>query len=109
MSNRRKPLTLDEHRQLGLTLAVMRDELVSIDVWLSNEHLPKSHPAVRRLEAAVKRIDAARSDLEEFMYDHHDDERGVNTWVYYPDPADRKARSARPPGDSADRVKTQLS
>jgi hypothetical protein len=85
MTARREPITVAEHRQLGLTLARMRDELVQIGVWLGSERLPKNHAIVRRLETARNRIDDTRSDLENIMYDRHDGQPGVSTEVYYPD------------------------
>ncbi len=64
MTARRTPLTLEEHRALGLALAVMRDEMMRIGTWLANEHLPKNHPAVRALRTAQTRVDDARTALE---------------------------------------------
>jgi hypothetical protein len=91
MTARKTPLTLDEHQQLGPALARMRDELVSIEVWLSGEHLPTNHLVVRRLVAAIINIDQARSELENVMFGQHAGQPGVSPDVYYPDPADRKA------------------
>jgi hypothetical protein len=92
VSLRKTPVTVGEHQQLGLALARMRDELLSITVWLGGEHLPKNHAIVNRLGAARKKIDEARSVLENVMYDHHDGQPGVSTEVYYPD-QDRRQRT----------------
>lgn len=82
MSSRRKPFEIGEHVQLGLTLAAMRDELTSMYVWLGNERLPKSHAVVRDIDNAIKRIDRARSNLENEMFAA--DREHASTDVYYP-------------------------
>lgn len=93
MTTRKKPVTVAEHQQLGLALARMRDELTSISTWLGNEHLPTKHPVLGRLTSARKRIDDARSDLENVMYNDHAGQPGASPEVYYPDQAE--------PGDHA--------
>jgi len=102
VTRRKTPTTLDEHRQLGLALAGMRDELMRISVWLANGHLPKAHPVVRHLNAAYNRIDEARCDLENEMYDHHDGQPGVSTDIYYPDKEQRAGQQQERPRSHAD-------
>ena len=82
MSMRKKPFEDGEHVQLGLTLARMRDELTSIYVWLGNERLPKGHAAVRDIDNAIKRLDGARSKLENVMFTA--DREHASPDVYYP-------------------------
>jgi hypothetical protein len=84
VSTRKKPMPLDEHRNLGLALDAMYRELTQIWVWLGNEHLPKSHKAVRKLETAASRLAAARSDLENLMFDQHNGDPGATTRIYFP-------------------------
>jgi hypothetical protein len=98
MTARRTPLTLDEHRQVGLALAAMRDEMMRIGTWLANEHLPKNHPAVWALRSAGGRADDARTALlnaacvtSSLAHIHSADlDR-----LYYPDPEDRAAWPSR--------------
>jgi len=83
--SRMPPLTMDEHRELGAVLASMRDELAKTVTRISG-HLPKSHPAVQRLLAAVAQIDKARIALEGRMFADHNDggPEGADISVYYP-------------------------
>lgn len=98
MTGRRTPLSLEEHRQLGLALAAMRDELMRITTWLASEHLPKSHPAVRALKSAYGRADDARAVLANVAcltpalarIPAADLDR-----LYYPEPEDRAAGLAQ--------------
>jgi hypothetical protein len=91
---RRTPLTLEEHRQLGLALAGIDRQLGQIWVWLGNERLPKNHAAVRRMQTVRKRLGDARSDLENVMFGGpHGSEPGATTRVYYPHREDREART----------------
>lgn len=86
-------LTLEEHKELGLALAVMRDDLVRYSTMLANAYPvagPEAKPH-RKLESAYAAIDEARCALENALFDEH---RGAETSVYYPDSDRRDAARA---------------
>jgi hypothetical protein len=88
--SRKPPLTMDEHRELGMALAIMRDDLTR-KITRIGANLPKAHRVIQDLLAAVARIDRARSDLEDVMVRDHasSDPEGVSIYVYYP-PAEQR-------------------
>ena len=104
-TGRRTPMTVKEHEELGLTLAVMRDELIKIQVWIGNNHLPKNHAAVRALALASRRLDKARSELENVMFAEHanfiQSFGDASTSVYYPSQEVRETRQALRQGTAA--------
>lgn len=87
-------MTMAEHRELGLALARMRDELVKITVWLPNKHLPKSSPAVTALSQALDKIDKAMDKLDSQVFaDYPPGDGGAGQelmTVYYPHMEDRE-------------------
>lgn len=84
-------LSWEEHVEMGLALASLRDELTHRRVRLGNAYPlsgPESVPA-KKLEAAVKAIDQARSELDEALFREHPGEAQPS--VYYPPSEDRVA------------------
>lgn len=75
----KKPLTMDEHKEIGRRLREMRKELVSMEVQIYN-HLPQTEHKFK-LASAVKSIDAMRIILEENMFRHYGAEATIH--VYY--------------------------
>ena len=61
-------MTAEEHRQLGLELAVAGDELLQIQNWLTVNHLPKNHKVINALRAARREIDKARYAMDGVLY-----------------------------------------
>ncbi|MFF6794323.1 hypothetical protein ACFY9C_35235 [Streptomyces filamentosus] len=83
-------MTFEEHVEMGLGLARLRDELVHRTVQLSNAY-PKSGPEsvpAQRLEKALNAIDKARSELEDMLYGEHQEQAGTS--VYYPQRENRR-------------------
>jgi hypothetical protein len=82
-------LTFDEHVEMGLALASMRDELLHRHVQLANAYPRSGPPAVpaKKLNAAVNAIDEARSALENALFQEHPGP--AETTVYYPQDEDR--------------------
>ncbi|MFE1230607.1 hypothetical protein [Streptomyces sp. NPDC058745] len=82
-------LTFEEHLEMGLTLASMRDELIKRGTQLAGAY-PKSGqqgiPA-KRLRAALEALDEARCELDHLMFQEHPQEG--TTQVYYPPAEDR--------------------
>jgi hypothetical protein len=86
-------LTLEEHRELGLRLTAIRDELLHLGTQLSNAY-PRSGPEGvpgRRLHEARRAVDQARCELDHAMFREHP--REGETTVYYPHPEDRAYRA----------------
>jgi hypothetical protein len=77
-------LTVDEHIEMGLALTSLRDELQRRYVQLANAYPQSGTPAIpaKKLEQAVDAIDAARTALENAMYQEHP--QTADTSVYYP-------------------------
>lgn len=83
MATKSRP-TLDQHAELGRTLAGLRDELQHRVTQLRNAYPqtgPEALPA-RKLTEACKAIDEARDLLENALYREHPQEAA--THVYYP-------------------------
>ncbi|MFC9758866.1 hypothetical protein [Streptomyces sp. NPDC056921] len=90
---KKQKLTVEEHTQLGQRLAVMRDELATLQVQLASAY-PRTGPAAapaRNLEKARKAIDEARSDLENALYREYPEQAA--TTIYHPHPEDRVAKA----------------
>ncbi|ASY37039.1 MULTISPECIES: hypothetical protein [unclassified Streptomyces] len=90
-------LSFEEHVEMGRRLASLRDELTHQRVKIANAY-PLSGPAAvpaNKLEAAVKAIDLARSELENALFREHPDE--ARTSVYYP-PSEERAAFTDPQG-----------
>lgn len=82
-------LTLEEHANLGLTLAAIRDELLHRAGQLANAY-PRSGPEgapYKRLQAALHELDIARTELDHAMFREHPNTG--ETTIYYPHPEDR--------------------
>lgn len=89
-------LTFEEHVEMGLALAWMRDDLLHRSVQLRNAYPKSGPPAVpgKELDIAVRAIDAARAELENALYRDHPET--AQTSVYYPPSEDRaRARENR--------------
>ncbi|MFC8207978.1 hypothetical protein [[Kitasatospora] papulosa] len=85
-------LTAEEHQQLGLRLAAIRDELLHLGTYLSNAY-PRSGPEAvpaRRLDEAREAVDQARCELDHAMFREHP--RQGETTFYYPQTEDRAYR-----------------
>ncbi|MDX3078522.1 hypothetical protein [Streptomyces sp. MI02-7b] len=86
----KKPrLTLDGHLEMGRVLAGIRDELAHRAVQLDKAY-PSSGPESiphKKVGAALRTLDEARSDLEGLLSREHPD--AAETTVYYPYPEDR--------------------
>lgn len=82
-------LTHDEHAEMGLTLASIRDELLHRSVQLANAYPQSGPPALpaKKLDAAIRAIDEARSELENALFREHPET--AQTTVYYPHSEDR--------------------
>lgn len=76
---KRPPLSLDEHRQLGLELSEMRNRMVTLAVDLSGRYRQTRSP--RRALRAQAALDDLRSELDnQLLRDHPDD---FEPRVYY--------------------------
>ncbi|MFF2731813.1 hypothetical protein ACFVS9_28380 [Streptomyces sp. NPDC058008] len=85
-------LSAEEHQQLGLRLAAIRDELLHLGTDLMNaypKYGPEAVPA-RRLTAAYEAVDQARCELDNLMFREHP--RQGETTFYYPQTEDRAYR-----------------
>lgn len=82
-------LTFEEHAEMGLALASIRNELLHRHVQLANAYPRSGQPAVpaRKLDAAIGAIDEARSELEDALFREYPET--AQTTVYYPQPEDR--------------------
>lgn len=82
-------LTPDDHTDMGRTLAAIRDELIHRRVRLENAY-PRTGTSglpARKLAAAARALDEARSVLDSALFREHPDT--AETTVYYPHPEDR--------------------
>lgn len=86
-------LTVEEHQQLGLRLAAIRDELLHLGTQLTNAYPRSGLEAVpaRRLDEARVAVDQARCELDHALFREH--RAWTDTTVYYPHPEDRAYRS----------------
>ena len=85
-------LTIEEHQQLGLRLAAIRDELLHLGTDLMNAY-PRSGPEAvpaQKLTAAREAVDQARCELDNAMFREHP--RQGETTFYYPQSEDRAYR-----------------
>ena len=84
MARTRRPLTVDEHRELGIYLRGVHERLVKLNVDLANRG-PKSSKVVRRAQAAHEALSKLRSELEEEMFRDHPELDGDAVFlnVYY--------------------------
>lgn len=88
-------LTLEEHEDLGRTLAGIQDEIVHRITQLGNAY-PRSGPEAapyKRLQAALTELNIARTELDHAVFREHP--HTAETTVYYPHPEDRSIM--RPP------------
>jgi hypothetical protein len=78
-------MTLEQHVEMGRALAGIREGLQHRSVQIANAYPRSGREAIpaRKLQAAIERLDEARSALENAMFDEHPDEGTTN--VYYPD------------------------
>jgi hypothetical protein len=78
-------LTLEEHQDLGLSLACVRDELEKRTAQLADAY-PRSGPEAvpgKLLIDALRLLESARCELDHMMFREHWDD-GTPA-VYYPD------------------------
>ena len=77
-------LTFEQHVDMGRALESVRNELQRRHVQLANAY-PRSGPEggpAKKLEAAFKAVNEARSELDSALFREHPDE--AETTVYYP-------------------------
>ena len=82
-------LTLEEHDDLGRTLAGIRDELNRRVTQLANAY-PRTGPEAvpfMKLRAALEELESARCALDNAVFREHPNT--AETTVYYPHPEDR--------------------
>lgn len=82
-------LSLEEHEELGATLAAIHDELVHRVTQLSNAY-PRSGlegAPYRKLKAAEEALNQARAELDHALFREYP--RTGDTTTYYPHPEDR--------------------
>jgi hypothetical protein len=96
-SPQRHKLTLDEHRGLGLELAVMRDRLLSLSVDLANTY-GETTPVGRAALASHDQIDRLRSLLDSRLADENP--VAFSASVYYPAPDARRPASIDGPDEA---------
>ncbi|GGQ33196.1 hypothetical protein [Streptomyces roseolilacinus] len=91
-------MTFEQHVEMGQALAAMRDELLSRHVDLANAYPLSGREALpaKKLEAAYRAIDEARSELENALFREHPEV--AQTSVYYPAAEDRVRKPAGPRG-----------
>ncbi|MEU2755951.1 hypothetical protein ACH4GG_27365 [Streptomyces albidoflavus] len=77
-------LTFEEHLEMGRALKVARNDLLNRQVTLANAYPRSGQPGVpsKKLEAAVRAIDEARSALDNAVFNEHPGQ--ADTKVYYP-------------------------
>ncbi|WP_406360337.1 hypothetical protein OID55_11000 [Streptomyces sp. NBC_00715] len=88
-------LTLEEHTDLGRTLAGIRDELLHRATQIAHAY-PRSGvegAPYKRLQAALHELDIARTELDHALFREHP--HTGETTIYYPHPEDRSM--VRPP------------
>lgn len=102
----KNPLTLEEHRNLGLELARTQDRLVELSVDLANRY-GKNSKISTRSKAAHTRLSELRSLLEEELFKEHPDLDRQGVEVYYPR-AETTATNRRPPRAHAGRSHVRL-
>lgn len=76
-------LTHEQHREIGAALHRIRNELITLSVQVANAY-PRSGAEAkpgRDLDAALHRIDRARSNLEDALFHEHPQ---ADIHVYYP-------------------------
>ncbi|WP_392838730.1 hypothetical protein [Streptomyces sp. LN500] len=86
-------LTFEEHTDLGLRLAAIRDELLHMHTQLANAYPRTGLEGVpgRKLNQAREAVDEARCELDHALFREHP--RQGETTVYYPHPEDRLSLS----------------
>jgi hypothetical protein len=90
-------LTQAEHAELGRALAGIHEELAHRKTQLGNAYPqtgPEALPA-RKLDAALKALNEARSALENAAFREHPDT--TTTRTYYPHPENRASVEAAGP------------
>ena len=86
-------LSIEEHREIGMRLAAIRDELLHLGTKLSNAYPrsgPESVPA-GKLDEAREAVDAARCELDHAYFREHPQQ--TDTTAYYPHIEDRAYRA----------------
>lgn len=86
-------LSIEEHRQLGMRLTAIRDELLHLNSQLDRAYPrtgPEAEPA-RRLDKARQAVDEARCELDHAYFREHP--RQMDTTTYYPHSEDRAYRA----------------
>lgn len=90
----KNPLTLEQHRALGLELARTHDRLVKLSVDLANRY-GKNGKIKTRAMAAHEQLSQLRSLLEEELLTEHPElERVEGLEVYYPRSETRRGEQA---------------
>lgn len=93
MTGRRKvPLSIQQHRDLGIRLARIRDELVEIDCQLRNAYGIKAS-AANKVRSAGVLLDAQRSIMENLVFRDYSEAEGASIALYYPAPELRKRKT----------------
>jgi hypothetical protein len=82
-------LTLEEHQDLGLSLACVRDELQKRTIQLANAYPHAGPEAVPEelLKEALKTLESVRYELDKMMFHEYPDDGTPN--VYYPEDEQR--------------------
>jgi hypothetical protein len=82
-SQKKTKLTLEQHRAIGLELAVMRDRLGNLWVKLANGY---PYRQVEKLNKAIKLIDVVRCEMDTQVYREFPNGEGFESlkYVYYP-------------------------
>jgi hypothetical protein len=84
MAKRKPGLSLEQHKELGLELAAMRDRLVEIQTLLGNLYPIRgaASQAKRRIRRATNELDEARGELDSLVFREHP--REAEPAIYYP-------------------------
>jgi len=93
MSARKTKMTLDDHREMGLRLRVVDDELSGQYTKIRNSKSksdPRANKVCRSLDKAIWSLRQTRSELENMMFVDYPGMRTdpSATLVYYPHRAD---------------------
>ena len=92
----RKPgLTFERHREIGLELARIRDQLTELMCEIGNAYPKASEPA-RIAQTVTRPLDRLRSTLESRMFAEHQGNNEATTHVYYPSPEARRPGGHQP-------------
>lgn len=87
MTNRKNPMTLDDHVALGRELRLAHDILQRAYVEVGQRY-PLSSPAYRALARAVERLSEARCELDSRLYAEHPGRAAPTVYYGAPDTGD---------------------